>query len=543
MSIRKYVHQVRPIQEGFLEPAIKIQKFLSEASLKDKSELFKTTPRKDGTLNKDIFVDLATKGELSGVDGKALPKVKSDDPFLVSIKNAKTKEEIPNEKFNTKPEFGLSDVEKTVDFGGQSAAATGKPKGADSEDIITSKYNELINKPDHDLNANESAKTFGKEYLDAGEGIAKGLLNLGLSEPMTQFGASGSKKNLSDFWIESGGKSGTPKTDMYTSNYNISLKKKGGSQLASGMAGETLATFNAALEYMGTTKEGEKEISDIMDKIEKNFTKLLTDNTIDKIRELEKKKNLSPAEKKLVGDYVTTEEFHKKLNEQIAKDLTMENKQTFREWFVYEAMSGYKKFNSGISLARASICVEFDDKKGEVSKSYNVTPQGKSSGLTEKPSVSSDVKNIASKVKIYAAWKTGSGNPYSALRLGMSDYYTPMKFSFFNSTQTTETLSDIIRNEILNDNIANAILKEDIHKLDEFAILRKAMTKLKDMGKSVKTYIQGILGKIMKKVKATFNKIKTLGKLAFQKLFEFLGIKLQSVRVSDTFMFSFGNME
>ena len=47
----------------------------------------------------------------------------------------------------------------------------------------------------------------------------------------------------------------------------------------------------------------------------------------------------------------------------------------------------------------------------------------------------------------------------------------------------------------------------------------------------------------MKKVKATFNKIKTLGKLAFQKLFEFLGIELQSVKVSDTFMFSFGNME
>ena len=544
MSIRKYVHQVRPIQEGFLEPAIKIQKFLSEAALK-KSELFKTTPREGGALNKDIFVDLAIKGELSGVDGKSLPKVKSDDPFLVDIKMATNSAGIPSrKKFNTSPEFGLSNVAKTVDFGGQSAAATGKPKGADWEDIITSEYNKLINKPEYDLNANESAKTFAPEYLEAGKGIAKDLKqNLGLSQPMTQFGAKGGKKNLSDFWIKSGGKSGTPKTDMYTSNYNISLKKKGGSQLASGMAGETLATFNAALEYMGTTKEGEKEISDIMDKIEKNFTKLLTDNTVEKIRELEKKKNLSPAEKKLVGDYVTTEEFHKKLNEQIAKDLTMDNKQTFREWFVYEAMSGYKKFNSGISLARASICVEFDDKKGEVSKSYNVTPQGKSSGLTEGPSVSSDVKNIASKVKIYAAWKTGSGNPYSALRLGMSDYYTPMKFSFFNSTQTTETLSDIIRNEILNDNIANAILKEDIHKLDEFAILRKAMTKLKDMGKSVKTYIQGILGKIMKKVKATFNKIKTLGKLAFQKLFEFLGIELQSVRVSDTFMFSFGNME
>ena len=33
---------------------------------------------------------------------------------------------------------------------------------------------------------------------------------------------------------------------MYTSNFNISLKKKGGSQLASGGTGESVATFYAA---------------------------------------------------------------------------------------------------------------------------------------------------------------------------------------------------------------------------------------------------------------------------------------------------------
>ena len=45
--------------------------------------------------------------------------------------------------------------------------------------------------------------------------------------------------------------------------------------------------------------------------------------------------------------------------------------------------------------------------------------------------------------------------------------------------------------------IANGYIKgNSVFKLDEFAILRKAMTKLKDMGRSVKTYIQGILGKI-----------------------------------------------
>ena len=41
-----------------------------------------------------------------------------------------------------------------------------------------------------------------------------------------------------------GGTDGTPKTDMYNKDYNISLKKKGGSQLASGGKGETIATFH-----------------------------------------------------------------------------------------------------------------------------------------------------------------------------------------------------------------------------------------------------------------------------------------------------------
>ena len=86
---------------------------------------------------------------------------------------------------------------------------------------------------------------------------------------MVQYGAGKAKSNLSDFWQTPakgvrGGTDGTPKTDMYNSDYNISLKKKGGSQLASGGKGETIATFHAALEYLGKQDGDSPEIDNIV---------------------------------------------------------------------------------------------------------------------------------------------------------------------------------------------------------------------------------------------------------------------------------------
>ena len=45
---------------------------------------------------------------------------------------------------------------------------------------------------------------------------------------------------MTSFWVSFGKNDGTPKTDMYNKDYNISLKKKGGSQLASGGTGESI---------------------------------------------------------------------------------------------------------------------------------------------------------------------------------------------------------------------------------------------------------------------------------------------------------------
>ena len=118
----------------------------------------------------------------------------------------------------------------------------------------------------------------------------------------------------------------------------------------------------------------------------------------------------------------------------------------------------------------------------------------------------------------------------STLRLGLTNDFTTM--NFYNSNQNTDTLSTIIRKEILNDKIANAVLKENIYKLDEFKIISQTLTKLKSIGKNALNWFKGLLSKIMKKVKQSLDRIKKLGSKMFQSLFDFLGIELKDVKVS-----------
>ena len=73
--------------------------------------------------------------------------------------------------------------------------------------------------------------------------------------------------------------------------------------------------------------------------------------------------------------------------------------------------------------------------------------------------------------------------PILNFRLGLTNDYTTM--DFYNSNTMTDTLSSIIRKEVLNDKIANAVLKEEIYLLDEFKIIGRTLGKLKKLGKSV----------------------------------------------------------
>ena len=244
----------------------------------------------------------------------------------------------------------IKQLVKSAMFGGR--GSSGEPTGADWEDIITHHYNLLIGQPGYDSNATKAVEEKWDDFDIIGEKIAQNFIKEVGKSGMIQYGAGKSKSNLSDFWQNpaegiSGGTDGTPKTDMYNSDYNISLKKKGGSQLASGGKGETIATFNAALEYLGKQEGDSPQIDKIMKQIENNFAKISTKYSKTALEKLSANKSgtLSTSDKKAVSDFLTTEKFHKELNLEIQKYLTFDKQPDFLKWYTYEAMSGYKKFS------------------------------------------------------------------------------------------------------------------------------------------------------------------------------------------------------
>ena len=406
----------------------------------------------------------------------------------------------------------------------------GGPTGAEWESIITTQINKLLDHPDYDSDANIISSIFSS-YEGAGATIAKSFKSdLGVKTPMTQYGGGGGKSNLSASWVEHGGTNGTPKTDMYTSNYNISLKKKGGSQLASGGTGESIATFYAALEYMGTNKSAKKDISKIMDEIESNFKKVALDYSkteISKIASGEKKVDLSPSEKKEVEKFTETEQFHKDLNVKLKKVMNFEANAEFMKWYVFECMSGLKKFSDKRSIA--SVCVTFDADNGSIT-TIPVTSDGKSSGLTGTPTPSSELISKAKGVKVYSAWKSSKGNPYSTIRVSGYDSTKSDKIPLLDCT-----LDSIIKDELKNDELANQVhttLNEELVMLDEFAIIKKVLGKIKSIGRNAMNWLQGFFQKVMKKVKMVFEGIKQMGEKMFTALFEFLGIEITSVKES-----------
>ena len=193
--------------------------------------------------------------------------------------------------------------------------ATG-PSGAQWENIITYYYNGAKKS---DPNYKE-IKDFIKDYGKQGQAIARTFKSKLKGGKMTQFGKG--RGTVSNLYTKRGASNPTPKTDMYTPKYNISLKKAGGSQLASAAKGETKGMFNSALEhYSGDTTK----IDEILKAIDENFTKLSTDMTKTQLANVgsgkknkqgniaPEEKDLSPEDKEAFTQFLETEKFHKDL--------------------------------------------------------------------------------------------------------------------------------------------------------------------------------------------------------------------------------------
>ena len=519
MSFRQSVSQLRPARTQKVDLVEKVQSILTEATM-DRDDFFKRD-------NQIVFAKKAVSGEIVGKDGKKFPKISNRNKLLVAFKKIKrlprkgSKEEKNFDELMSLITNGKShkEIEKGANgFSGKRGGQQGKtkaPSGADWENIICHQYNKLLGNENFDPAARDEAKQFYPTYKKAGEETAKTFSKKIGKAGMIQFGGGKSKSNLSSFWISKGGSDGTPKTDMYTSTHNISLKKKGGSQLASGARGETLAMYSAALEYLGADKSGLDEIKNIQKEIEDNFIKISTEYNKTELEKMSKKdtENLSTKDQDDIRQFVTTEAFHKKLNEKIKEHLNFEKNPEFVKFLIYEAMSGSKKFS--LEKAKASVCMEFNADNGKISKYIPVTVDGKNK-FGDVPNISSEIAAYASKVKIYSAWKSGGSSPYSSLRIS----------STFQKKE--ETLRSLVKEIVRKDIIANAVLKEEIEQLDEFAIIGRVFDKLKDVGKNAINWVKNLITKIVNAVKNALDKIATLGKKMFEGLFKFIGMELDS---------------
>ena len=528
MSITDFGRQLRPREHKSVNHLEKIQElFLVEMKPKELAKyggkraniLFKAID--DGTpLETDsgtfplTWIDSSDRDKFKtaiGGDAKAFDAaIKSRGRFKPIFKNKDGEE------------FTFKQLVKTAMFGGK--GSSGEPDGADWEDIITHHYNILIGKPGFDPSASQAVEEKWDDFDEIGETIAKNFSEVIGGGGMVQYGAGKSASNLSDFWRNpakgvKGGTDGTPKTDMYTSDHQISLKKAGGSQLASGGQAETLSTFYAALQHFSTDKAGAAVINDTMKAIQDNFTKLTTSYSkgdLEKISKDKKKQGqLSDKDKDALEGFITTEEFHKKFNDEMIPKLNeISDAKEFKEWFIFEAMSGFSKFKE--KKAIASVCMEFNANNGKVTKFIEVTPNGKTAGVSGSPQLSGEIKKVASGAKLYAAWKSSGGNPYSTLRVasvGEDDNYDEM------------TLRGCIRKTIAEDRISQAFLKEEVEELDEFRFIGRAFDRIKKMGKDAILWVKNLITKILKAVQQALDKIKKMGKKVFEGIFKFIGIE------------------
>ena len=260
--------------------------------------------------------------------------------------------------------------------------------------------------------------------------------------------------------------------------------------------------FNGVLDYIDNTK-----FSRVKTKYSKGD---LEDISKDK----KKQGELSDKDKTALEGFITTEKFHKEFNEVMIPKLNeISDAQTFKEWFVFEAMSGYSKFKE--KKAVASVCMEFSADNGNITKFIEVTKGGTVAGLKGTPTISGGITSISGKVKFYAAWKSGGGNPYSVLRVAGDG----KDFEYDDTT-----LIGCIRKTIYEDRIAQAFLIEETNQLDEFKFIGKTFDRLKSMGKNAILWAKNLIAKIMKAVKNALNRIKKMGKKMFEGTIKFLGI-------------------
>ena len=152
-------------------------------------------------------------------------------------------------------------------------ASGSPPTGAEWEDVIVYAYNKLNNKTT-DPETIAVAEKFSN-YMDVADKIASNFNSQLKAKQLVQTGRGMGSISLGPIWKEVGAKNKTPKTDIASSDFKekISLKKAGGSQLASPTKAEAIAIVKAAMAEMG---EDRAMATKLVETMETNMSSLVS---------------------------------------------------------------------------------------------------------------------------------------------------------------------------------------------------------------------------------------------------------------------------
>ena len=422
------------------------------------------------------------------------------------------------------------------------------PTGGEWEGMISIGYNmkrlgeiaptqTTANKNEYGISAKEfkqMKKDFWGKWGESAIQVGNAFYDTLDKSAMTQYGAGSG--TLSNDWKNWGGKNATPKTDMYLGSgeagQRISLKKKGGSQLMSAAKNETIATFNAAMQLMGDNKN--KEVGVLIEDIKEKFQTIDLGGTLKDLKDKKGFANPKNMSQKTHDDVMNKVASQENVNTEIGNQINelLNNNQSLKEYFVFEAASGYTKF--GNTKATADFVIEFDPTKEGKSTIAQYREFGDMSG---KIVVSKDIVTLANKTDFYCSFKTGAKSPYTSLRT--KERKEDERKLKSNEQYDIPTLRNLIIDHIESNELTKTFLPENFEQLDEFALLNRAIqgikrgatrlkSTVKDMYMNLTMRVAEFLKGLYKKVFAVLDKIKKLAGKALHALMRFFGFEIDN---------------
>ena len=405
----------------------------------------------------------------------------------------------PAEKYLKAPNGKVIHIKGATGFKSSSfthvKASGSPPTGAEWEDVIVYAYNKLNGKSTDPATV-EVAEKFGS-YQEVADKIAANFNNQLKAKQLVQTGRGMGAISLGPIWKESGAKNKTPKTDIASSDFRekISLKKAGGSQLASPTKSEAIAIVKAAMSEMG---EDRAMATKLVETMETNMSSLVSRVAAGDLR----KQSKAGVKTDAVIDFQAKDKGNRELTKMLEGLINQDTavNALFSKHIVLEAATGNHKFGGAGSPAAANLLGKFN-----LSGGIEVQPIN-----SIKDPI---IIKYSQTVKPVVSFKSGGGGApaYSALRLGIKE---------------SETLRGIVLSEM--EQLDGLMLTEDFISEGPLDMLKKAGDWAKDKGQAFVNKVKAAVGKVLAKMKAILTKIAKMGKKMFASLMKFFGVEVSS---------------